>query len=91
MLGDPPDGWRRDFVWVSDGWVKNGDYNTRFGKTVLPLPFHGMDNYLTPPGRLEDDSVFRRHPRDWEVYHTRYVTPHIFERGLRGPLSADRR
>jgi hypothetical protein len=27
--------------------------------------------------------VYRRHQRDWEVYHTRYVTPDVFERGLR--------
>ncbi|HVC93856.1 MAG TPA: FG-GAP-like repeat-containing protein [Pirellulales bacterium] len=88
----PPDGWRRDFVWVSDGWVKDGDYNTRFGKTVLPLPAHDLTSYdaphaagnTAPPGRLEDDPVYRRHPRDWEVFHTRYVTTHAFERGLRG-------
>lgn len=79
----PPPGWKRDFVWVSDGWEKDGDFNTRFGKTVLPLPYHGMPSYDTPPGRLEDDPVFRRHRKDWETYHTRYVTPAGFERGLR--------
>ncbi|HVX13166.1 MAG TPA: FG-GAP-like repeat-containing protein [Pirellulales bacterium] len=84
-LPDPLPGWKRDFVWISDGWVKDGDYNTRFGKTVLPLPSHDMNNYTTPPGPLVDDPVYRRHPRDWEIYHTRYITPHAFERGLRGP------
>jgi hypothetical protein len=29
------------------GWVKDGDINTAFGNTVLPLPFHGMKSY--PP------------------------------------------
>src|SRR5690606_8310941 len=24
----PPEGWRRDFVLVGDGWVKDGDFNT---------------------------------------------------------------
>jgi len=76
-------GWRRDFVWVCDGWVKDGDLNTRFGKTVLPLPSHEMKAYNISPGRLEDDAVYRRHPKDWEVYHTRYVTPELYERGLR--------
>lgn len=80
----PPAGWKRDFVWVSDGWTKDGDLNTRFGKTVLPLPYHGMGEYDTPPGRLEDDPVYRKHRRDWKIYHTRYVTPAAFERGLRG-------
>ena len=81
---EPRPGWKRDFVWVSDGWVKDGDYNTRFGKTALPLPAHDLDNYLTPPRKLEDDPVYHRHRGDWETYHTRYVTPYVFERGLRG-------
>jgi tetratricopeptide (TPR) repeat protein len=79
----PPAGWKRDFVWVCDGWVKDGDPNTRFGSTVLPLPYHGMSGYDTPPGLLQDDPVYRRFPKDWEVYHTRWVTPTVFERGLR--------
>src|SRR5262249_39835820 len=79
----PPAGWKRDFVWVCDGWTKDGNHNTRFGRTVLPLPWHGMKGYTTPPGRLEDDPVYRRFPRDWQVYHTRYVTPDVFQRGLR--------
>ncbi len=80
----PPPGWKRDFVWVSDGWVKDGDPNTRFCKTVLPLPAHGMTSYNQPPGRLEDDPVYRRFPQDWQRYHTRFVTPERFEMGLRG-------
>ena len=67
---DPPPGWKRDFVWVSDGWEKDGNFNTRFSKTVLPLPYHGMTDYDTPPGRLEDDPVYRRLPgRLEEVPH----------------------
>jgi hypothetical protein len=80
---EPPPGWKRDFVWKCDGWTKDGDLNTRFGKTVLPLPAHDLKSYTTPPGRLQDDPVYRRHPRDWEIYHTRYVAPYTFERGLR--------
>jgi tetratricopeptide (TPR) repeat protein len=80
---DQPPGWRRDFVWVSDGWEKDGDFNTRFSKTVLPLPYHGMNDYETPPGRLQDDPVYRRFPDDWKKFHTRYVTPYEFQRGLR--------
>lgn len=79
----PPAGWKRDFVWVSDGWVKDGDLNTRFGKTVLPLPSHDMTTYTVAPTRLQDDPVFRRHRKDWDVFHTRYVTPDDYERGLR--------
>ncbi|MEN3335607.1 MAG: hypothetical protein V7641_4972 [Blastocatellia bacterium] len=81
----PPSGWRRDFVLIGDGWVKGGDFNTAFSKTVLPLPAHGNPNYTTPPGRLEDDPVYRRHPQDWQNFHTRYVTPRDVETALRLP------
>jgi tetratricopeptide (TPR) repeat protein len=93
-LPAPEKGWTRDFVWIADGWVKDGDLNTHFGKTVLPLPSHDMKTYDVPPSRLEDDPVYQRFPADWETYHTRYVTPYLFEQGLRTPrrepLSADR-
>jgi hypothetical protein len=86
----PPAGWKRDFVWISDGWTKDGNLNTKFGKTVLPLPYHAMSGYDTPPGRLEDDPVYKRHAKDWETYHTRYVTPMMFEKGLRAYRSERR-
>lgn len=78
----PPTGWRRDFVLIGDGWVKDGDYNTTFSKTVLPLPAHDQPDYTTPPRELEDDPVYRRHAQDWQHYHTRYITPQRFHRAL---------
>ena len=42
-----------------------------------------MTDYTKPPGLLTDDPVYRRFPADWDKYHTRYVTPHLFEKGLR--------
>ena len=71
----PPAGMVRDFVVVGDGWVKDGDYNTSFSRTVLPLPTHASARYDTPPRRLEDDPVYRADPSDFATYHTRYVTP----------------
>jgi tetratricopeptide (TPR) repeat protein len=79
----PPPGWKRDFMWVSDGWTKDGNLSTRFSKTVLPLPAHDQTSYDRPPGRLEDDPVYRRFPEDWKRFHTRYVTTDVFEQGLR--------
>ena len=38
-------GWTRDFVLIGDGWEKDGDYNTTFSKTVLPLPSHDRPDY----------------------------------------------
>jgi hypothetical protein len=79
----PPAGWVRDYVIVGDGWIKDGDYNSTFSKTVLPLPYHAKNQYITPPGRLEDEWVYRRYPEDWQNYHTRYVTPDVFRNALR--------
>ena len=81
----PSRGWLRDFVLIGDGWVKGGEFNTAFSKTVLPLPSHANPSYTTPPGRLEDDPVYRRHPADWQTFHTRYVTPRDVETALRLP------
>ena len=82
------------FSWPSQGtgsltdislteYIKDGDYNSTFSKTVLPLPYHAKREYNTPPGRLEDEWVYRQHPEDWQTYHTRYVTPDVFNNALR--------
>lgn len=82
-LDPPKEGWTRDFVLVGDGWVKDGDYNTGYSKTVLPLPYHGMEDYSQEPGLLQDDPVYQKHKKDWVEYHTRYVTPHNFNTALK--------
>jgi hypothetical protein len=74
--------WTRDFILVGDGWVKDGDYNTGFSRTVRPLPYHGLRDYTRPPVPLEEDPAYRRHPEDWQTYHTRYVTPRRFQQSL---------
>lgn len=79
----PPAGWVRDYVFMGDGWIKDGDYNSTFSKTVLPLPYHAKQEYTTPPGKLEDEWVYKQHAEDWQKYHTRYVTPEVFRSVLR--------
>jgi Tfp pilus assembly protein PilF len=79
----PPAGWVRDYVFMGDGWIKDGDYNSTFSKTVLPLPYHAKQEYETAPGKLEDEWVYKQHPEDWQKYHTRYVTPAVFQNALR--------
>ena len=74
----------RDFIVIGDGWVKDGDFNTTFSRTVLPLPTHATGRYDTPPRTLLDDPVYRQHADDYATYHTRYVTP-AARRGLRPP------
>jgi tetratricopeptide (TPR) repeat protein len=81
----PAAGWARDFVLIGDGWEKDGDYNTAYSKTVLPLPSHANPAYVAASEslELENDPVYQRHRQDWERFHTRYVTPDRFTRGLR--------
>jgi len=85
----PRSGWTRDFVLAGDGWEKDGDYNTSFSDTVLPLPSHDRPNYggdveATHASHLplEADPVYLRHAEDWQTYHTRFVAPGAFLRGL---------
>jgi Tfp pilus assembly protein PilF len=77
-LDAPAPGWKRDFVLICDGWVKDGDYNSTFAGTILPLPYHTMKDYVLPPTTLEADYAYRLHPEDWRTYHTRYVGPSYF-------------
>ena len=88
----PQDGWTRDFVLVGDGWVKDGDYNTSYSKTVLPLPTHATADYLapTPAPILEHDPMYMRHREDWLNFHTRYIAPHAFVGGLTSIRDRDR-
>ncbi|MDX1671662.1 MAG: FG-GAP-like repeat-containing protein [Balneolaceae bacterium] len=77
---DPPkEGWTRDFIMISDGWVKDGDYNTGFSETVIPLPYHGMTDYSEFPGSLSEDPVYKRQRADWARFHTRYIDPVPFQ------------
>lgn len=78
----PPDGWTRDYVLIGDGWVKDGNFNTTHSKTVAPLPLHDRPDYDAPVVGLEDDPAYRRHPEDWQTYHTRYVTPRAAKRAI---------
>jgi hypothetical protein len=84
----PARGLTRDFVVIGDGWEKDGDYNTSFSRTVLPLPTHRTGRYDVPPRQLEDDPVYRRHARDFAEYHTRYVAPDTLRDALRAPADA---
>lgn len=75
----------RTFVFVSDGWVKDGDFNTQASRTVGPLPYHGMSDIQYPKEEnLQDSPVFQRHTEDWHVYHTRYISNQIFPDAIFG-------
>jgi tetratricopeptide (TPR) repeat protein len=76
-----PEGWRRDFIIYTDGWVKDGDLNTAHGRTVEPLPFQSMSSY--PYG---DDEAYPDDPEHREYlrkYNTRVVTTERFKSEIR--------
>jgi len=72
LLPELKPGWKRDFLINSVGWVKDGDLNTAFGNSVLPLPFHGMRSY--PPSEKDkypNSPELQKYNRE---YNTRVVT-----------------
>ncbi len=79
-LPELKDGWKRDFLIHSVGWVKDGDINTALGNTVLPLPFHGMRSY--PPSKTDV------YPKDHELqkYHLEYNTRNVTAEDYRNSI-----
>ncbi|HZF73066.1 MAG TPA: CRTAC1 family protein, partial [Gemmatimonadaceae bacterium] len=66
-----PDGWKRDFLLYTDGWMKDSDLNTAFGTTVEPLPFHAVKSY--PLASSEAYPTDAEHQRYLREYDTRVV------------------
>jgi tetratricopeptide (TPR) repeat protein len=61
-----PVGWTRDYLLLVDGWAKDGDANTAFSQSVLPLPFHAMSRYPYPAGEhFPDDEAHRAYIREY--------------------------
>ena len=80
----PPllEGWERDYLLYSDGWLKDGDLNTATGNMVGPLPFQGITTY--PYGadqKLPEDEVFRAYLKE---YNSREVKSDLFRQILSG-------
>lgn len=74
-------GWKRDFLIHSVGWVKDGDINTALGKTVAPLPFHGMKSY--PPSEKD---IYPNSPdlqKYNQEYNTRIVTAEDYRNAIK--------
>lgn len=66
-------GWERTFLLLVDGWAKDSDPNTAYGKSVQPLPFHGMASYPYPSTqRFPADS---RHSTYQNMFNTRPAVP----------------
>jgi hypothetical protein len=78
-------GWKRDFLIHSVGWVKDGDLNTAFGSTVLPLPFHGMKSYpASKSDTYPNNPELQKYNRE---FNTRIVTGNEYLNAVRGILN----
>jgi len=44
-----PAGWKRDYLFYANGFVKDMDFYAADAFTVAPLPFHRMGTYPRPP------------------------------------------
>ena len=75
-----PEGWARDWLFVSDGWDKDADKNTVAGQTVEPLPFHGMDDARYGELEFPDSPGHREFVRE---YLTRAGGPEEFRDAVR--------
>jgi tetratricopeptide (TPR) repeat protein len=63
-----PDGWKRDFLLLVDGWAKDADANTAFSQTVLPLPFHKMSAYpYKSSEQFPNDADHAAYIRDYQT------------------------
>lgn len=80
-LPDLPEGWTRDFLIYSEGWVKDGDLNTMHGQTVAPLPFHNMGHY--PYGEEKHYPTDKDHQQYQKGYNTRKVSTDGFKNALK--------
>jgi len=76
-----PEGWVRDWLFVSDGWDKDADKNTVAGQTVEPLPFHGMDDGKYGELEFPDSPEHREFVRE---YLTREGGPDEFRDAVKG-------
>jgi hypothetical protein len=70
------EGWSRNFVLYSDGWLKDGDFNTAHSQTVDPLPFHGISHY--PYELHESYPLDESHRQYLQNYNTRVVSSKAF-------------
>jgi len=64
-----PPGWSRDYIFYANGWVKDGDLNTKCSESVTPLPFHGMSSYPYPDTEHYPDTA--AHQAYLREYNTR--------------------
>ena len=86
-----PQGWKRDYFFYANGFVKDMDFYEAIPFTVAEMPFHGMSTYPYPTTQhYPDDAQANGYRFDWNdrfesgaskargyrfVYNTRTIDP----------------
>jgi hypothetical protein len=66
MLPSLPAGWKRDYFFYANGYVKDMDWWDASPFTVAQLPFHGMSRYPYPePEKHDGDADSLGYQLDW--------------------------
>lgn len=61
-----PAGWKRDYFFYANGFVKDMDFYEASAFTVAQLPFHGMSAYPYPAKEhYPDDAETVRYRLEW--------------------------
>lgn len=68
------DGWKRTFLFYSNGFSKEMDINSGSPDQLSPLPFHGMTEYPFKRSSARAREVEARRRDDTKNYNTRFVT-----------------
>ena len=66
VLPSLPDGWKRDYFFYANGFVKDMDFYEAIPFTVAEMPFHGMSAYPYPASQhYPDDPAANGYRLDW--------------------------
>ncbi len=66
VLPSLPSGWKRDYFFYADGFVKDMDFYEALPFTVAQMPFHGMTSYPYPAREhFPDDDRTLLYRLDW--------------------------
>ena len=61
-----PQGWKRDYFFYANGFVKDMDFYEAIPFTVAEMPFHGMSTYPYPASQhYPDDAAANGYRLDW--------------------------
>jgi tetratricopeptide (TPR) repeat protein len=73
-----PEGWTRDYLIYTVGWLKDGDFNTATSNTVEPLPFHGMTRYpYGPEQTYPQDADHQEYLRKYNTRRVEHKLPRV--------------